>query len=275
MRYIGCHLSSSVGFAAMGRTALSIGANTFQFFTRNPRGSRAKPVDPADVAAYLALAAKAGLGTILAHAPYTINPCAAKPETLEFARITMADDLRRLDFLPGTLYNFHPGSHVGQGAEAAVEKIAETLNLVLYPEMQTTVLLETMAGKGTEMGSSFQELRAILDRVALSDRVGVCLDTCHVSDAGYDIIGDLDGVLEEFDRVIGLDRLRALHLNDSMNPPGSHKDRHERLGKGFLGMDTFRHIMTHPLLRNLPKVLETPNDTHGYAEEIALLHTME
>lgn len=275
MQYIGCHLTISKGFAAMGQEAVRLGGNTAQFFTRNPRGGKAKDIDPADIAGLRDIMEEHRFGPLIAHAPYTINPCAAKPETLEFARITMADDLRRLDFLPGTLYNFHPGSHVGQGAEAAVEKIAETLNLVLYPEMQTTVLLETMAGKGTEMGSSFQELRAILDRVALSDRVGVCLDTCHVSDAGYGIIGDLDGVLEEFDRVIGLDRLRALHLNDSMNPPGSHKDRHERLGKGFLGMDTFRHIMTHPLLRSLPKVLETPNDTHGYAEEIALLHTME
>lgn len=275
MQYIGCHLTISKGFAAMGQEAVRLGGNTAQFFTRNPRGGKAKDIDPADIAGLRDIMEEHRFGPLIAHAPYTINPCAAKPETLEFARITMADDLRRLDFLPGTLYNFHPGSHVGQGAEAAVEKIAETLNLVLYPEMRTTVLLETMAGKGTEMGSSFQELRAILDRVALSDRVGVCLDTCHVSDAGYDIIGDLDGVLEEFDRVVGLDRLRALHLNDSMNPPGSHKDRHERLGKGFLGMDTFRHIMTHPLLRSLPKVLETPNDTHGYAEEIALLHTME
>lgn len=275
MQYIGCHLTISKGFAAMGQEAVRLGGNTAQFFTRNPRGGKAKDIDPADIAVLRDIMKQNHFGPLIAHAPYTINPCAAKPETLEFARITMADDLRRLDFLPGTLYNFHPGSHVGQGAEAAVEKIAETLNLVLYPEMQTTVLLETMAGKGTEMGRSFQELRAILDRVALSDRVGVCLDTCHVSDAGYDIIGDLDGVLEEFDRVIGLDRLRALHLNDSMNPPGSHKDRHEKLGKGFLGLDTFRHIMTHPLLRRLPKVLETPNDAHGYAEEIALLHTME
>ena len=275
MQYIGCHLTISKGFAAMGQEAVRLGGNTAQFFTRNPRGGKAKDIAPADIAGLRDIMEEHRFGPLIAHAPYTINPCAAKPETLEFARITMADDLRRLDFLPGTLYNFHPGSHVGQGAEAAVEKIAETLNLVLYPEMQTTVLLETMAGKGTEMGRSFQELRAILDRVALSDRVGVCLDTCHVSDAGYDIIGDLDGVLEEFDRVIGLDRLRALHLNDSMNPPGSHKDRHEKLGKGFLGLDTFRHIMTHPLLRSLPKVLETPNDAHGYAEEIALLHTME
>ena len=275
MQYIGCHLTISKGFAAMGQEAVRLGGNTAQFFTRNPRGGKAKDIDPADIAVLRDIMKQNHFGPLIAHAPYTINPCAAKPETLEFARTTMADDLRRLDFLPGTLYNFHPGSHVGQGAEAAVEKIAETLNLVLYPEMQTTVLLETMAGKGTEMGRSFQELRAILDRVALSDRVGVCLDTCHVSDAGYDIIGDLDGVLEEFDRVIGLDRLRALHLNDSMNPPGSHKDRHEKLGKGFLGLDTFRHIMTHPLLRSLPKVLETPNDAHGYAEEIALLHTME
>ena len=275
MQYIGCHLTISKGFAAMGREAVKLGGNTAQFFTRNPRGGKAKDIDPADIAGLRDIMEEHHFGPLIAHAPYTINPCAAKPETLEFARITMADDLRRLDLLPGTLYNFHPGSHVGQGAEAAVEKIAETLNLVLYPEMQSTVLLETMAGKGTEMGRSFQELRAILDRVELSDRVGVCLDTCHVSDAGYDIIGDLDGVLEEFDRVIGLDRLRALHLNDSMNPPGSHKDRHEKLGKGFLGLDTFQHIMAHPLLRTLPKVLETPNVATGYAEEIALLHTRE
>ena len=274
MQYIGCHLTIAKGFTALGKEALKLGGNTAQFFTRNPRGGKAKEMDPTDVEGLRQLMAEHGFGPLIAHAPYTINPCAAKPETLEFARMTMADDLHRLDLLPGTLYNFHPGSHVGQGVDAAVEKIAETLNLVLYPEMQSTVLLETMAGKGTEMGRSFEELRAIIDRVERKDKIGVCLDTCHVSDAGYDIIGDLEGVLREFDRVIGLDRLRALHLNDSMNPPGSHKDRHEKLGKGFLKLDTFRHIMTHPLLHDLPKVLETPNELPGYREEIQLLRSM-
>ena len=274
MQYIGCHLTIAKGFSALGKEALKLGGNTAQFFTRNPRGGKAKEMDPTDVEGLRQLMAEHGFGPLIAHAPYTINPCAAKPETLEFARTTMADDLHRLDLLPGMLYNFHPGSHVGQGAEIAVEKIAETLNLVLTPEMQSTVLLETMAGKGTEMGRSFEELQAIIDRVELKDKIGVCLDTCHVSDAGYDIIGDLNGVLGEFDRVIGLDRLRALHLNDSMNPPGSHKDRHEKLGRGFLGLDTFRQIMTHPLLHDLPKVLETPNELPGYSEEIQLLRSM-
>ncbi len=275
MQYIGCHLTISKGFSAMGHQALALGANTAQFFTRNPRGGKAKDIDPADIQGLRDIMAQHGFGPLIAHAPYTINPCAQKPETLEFARITMADDLRRLEYLPGTLYNFHPGSHVGQGPEAAVEKIAQTLNQVLFPGMQTTVLLETMAGKGTEMGRSFEELRAIMDRVDHAEYLGVCLDTCHVSDAGYDIIGDLDGVLSEFDRIIGLSRLKALHLNDSMNPPGSHKDRHQKLGQGFLGLDCFRHIMEHPALRPLPKILETPNELPGYAAEIALLRTLD
>ena len=275
MRYIGCHLSSSVGFAAMGRTALSIGANTFQFFTRNPRGSRAKPVDPADVTAYLALAAKAGLGTILAHAPYTINPCSKDERTREFARLTLADDLRRMEYLPGNLYNFHPGSHTGQGLETGITQIADTLNAILTPAMHTTVLLETMSGKGTEVGSRFEELREILDRVTLTEQMGVCLDTCHVSDAGYDVAGDLDSVLTEFDRVIGLHRLKALHLNDSLNPVGAHKDRHARIGEGTLGTETFRRIVNHPALRRLPMLLETPNELPGYAAEIALLRGFE
>lgn len=275
MQYIGCHLTISKGFSAMGRQSVELGANTAQFFTRNPRGGKAKDIDPADIQGLRDTMAQHGFGPLIAHAPYTINPCAQKPETLEFARITMADDLRRLEYLPGTLYNFHPGSHVGQGPEAAVEKIAQTLNQVLFPGMQTTVLLETMAGKGTEMGRSFEELRAIMDRVDHAEYLGICLDTCHVSDAGYDIIGDLDGVLSEFDRIIGLSRLKALHLNDSMNPPGSHKDRHQKLGQGFLGLECFRHIMEHPVLKPLPKVLETPNELPGYAAEISLLRAME
>lgn len=274
MRYIGCHLSSSAGFAAMGRTALSIGANTFQFFTRNPRGSRAKPVDPADVTAYLALAAKAGLGTILAHAPYTINPCSKDERTREFARLTLADDLRRMEYLPGNLYNFHPGSHTGQGLETGITQIADTLNAILTPEVHTTILLETMSGKGTEVGSRFEELREIIDRVELSDKLGVCLDTCHVSDAGYDIADDLDGVLTEFDRVIGLERLKAVHINDSLNPRGAHKDRHARIGEGCLGAEALGRVVRHPALQGLPFVLETPNELAGYAREIALLKAL-
>ena len=271
MFYIGCHLSASEGFLAMGRTALSIGANTFQFFTRNPRGSRAKAIDPKDAEAFLALAKENGFGTLVAHAPYTINPCSKDERTREFARLTMADDLLRMEFVPGNVYNFHPGSHTGQGVEVGIAEIAETLNAILTPEIRTTVLLETMAGKGTEVGGTFEELREILDRVELSDKLGVCLDTCHVSDAGYDIIHDLDGVLTEFDRVIGLDRLKAVHVNDSLNPCGAKKDRHARIGEGFLGLDTFRAVGNHPALRGLPMVLETPNELPGYAKEIALL----
>lgn len=274
MQYVGCHLTISKGFAAMGREAVKLGGNTAQFFTRNPRGGRAKELDEADIQALQTLMAEQQFGPLVAHAPYTINPCAANEKTLDFAHMTMADDLRRLDFLPGQYYNFHPGSHVGQGVEAAIEKIAATLNAVMYPEQKTMVLLETMAGKGSEVGSRFEELREIIDRVELKDKMGVCLDTCHVSDGGYDIIGDLDGVLTEFDKVIGLDRLKALHLNDSMNPPGSHKDRHQKLGQGFLGLDTFRNIMQHPVLKPLPKVLETPNEPEGYAEEIRLLREL-
>ena len=268
---IGCHLSSSNGFLAMGETALSIGANTFQFFTRNPRGSKAKAIDEQDVAAFLALAQENGFGTLLAHAPYTINPCSKDERTREFARMTLADDLQRMEYLPGNLYNFHPGSHTGQGVEVGIAQIADTLNEILKPEQHTTVLLETMAGKGTEVGSRFEELRAILDRVTLSDHMGVCLDTCHVSDAGYDIVNDLDGVLTEFDRIVGLDRLKAIHVNDSMNPCGAHKDRHEKIGQGFLGTEAFGRIINHPALRDLPFLLETPNELPGYAAEIALL----
>lgn len=275
MQYIGCHLTISKGFLALGKEAVSLGGNTAQFFTRNPRGGKAKELDPEDVEAYLRFAKEHELGPLVAHAPYTINPCATNEKTLEFAHMAMKEDLQKLEYIPGTLYNFHPGSHVGQGVEAAVEKIAETLNSVMFPGMKTTVLLETMAGKGTEMGSRFEELRAIIDRVALFGNIGVCLDTCHVSDGGYDIIGDLEGVLREFDRIIGLDRLKALHLNDSMNPPGSHKDRHQKLGEGTLGLEVFRSIVNHPLLEPLPKILETPNDNSGYAREIALLRSME
>lgn len=274
MFYIGCHLSASDGFLAMGRTALSIGANTFQFFTRNPRGSKAKAIDPADVAAFLALAAENEFGTLVAHAPYTINPCSKDEHTREFARMTLADDLKRMEHLPGNVYNFHPGSHTGQGMETGIAQIAETLNAILTPGLRTTVLLETMSGKGSEVGSRFEELREIIDRVALSDKLGVCLDTCHVSDAGYDIADDLDGVLTEFDRVIGLERLKAVHINDSLNPRGAHKDRHACIGEGCLGAEALGRVVRHPALQGLPFVLETPNELPGYAREIALLKAL-
>ena len=271
MLHIGCHLSSSKGYAAMGRQALELGADTFQFFTRNPRGSRARDLDPADAAALAALLREHSFAPIIAHAPYTLNLCGAEEKNRRFARETMADDLRRLEHVPGQYYNFHPGSHVGQGAEAGITYIAEGLNAILTPGQSTTVLLETMAGKGSEVGGRFEELRAILDRVTLSDRMGVCLDTCHVSDAGYDLVGDLDGVLTEFDRVIGLEKLRAVHLNDSKNPPGSRKDRHACLGEGTLGLEALGRIVRHPALKRLPFCLETPNDLPGYAREIAVM----
>lgn len=271
MFYIGCHLSASDGFLAMGRTALSIGANTFQFFTRNPRGSKAKAIDPADVAAFLALAAENEFGTLVAHAPYTINPCSKDEHTREFARMTLADDLKRMEHLPGNVYNFHPGSHTGQGMETGIAQIAETLNAILTPGLRTTVLLETMSGKGSEVGGRFEELREILDRCERPERLGVCLDTCHVHDAGYDLVNDLDGVLTEFDRVIGLSRLRALHINDSKNPCGAHKDRHEVIGGGYIGLEALRRVVWHPALAGLPMVLETPNELSGYAAEIRLL----
>ena len=271
MLYIGCHLSSSKGFAAMGRMALSIGANTFQFFTRNPRGGAAKEIVPADAAALVQMQDAGEIGRIVAHAPYTLNPCAKEEKTLEFARNTMQDDLRRMEYVPGNYYNFHPGSHVGQGIDEGIRKIAETLDFAMFDGQTTTVLLETMAGKGTEVGGRFCELRQIIDRVSRPDQLGVCLDTCHVNDAGYDIAENLDAVLEEFDREIGLSRLRALHLNDSKNPSASHKDRHERLGEGYLGLEAFYRIIEHPVLRGLPMILETPNELPGYAVEIALL----
>lgn len=271
MLKIGCHLSSSKGFLAMGRTAVSIGANTFQFFTRNPRGSKAKPLDEKDVQAYLEYVGEHGIGTVVAHAPYTLNACSADEHVREFARITMADDLQRMEYIPGNLYNFHPGSHVGQGIERGVEQIAELLNEILWPQQRTTVLLETMAGKGSEVGSRFEELAAILDRVELKDKMGVCLDTCHVHDGGYDIVNDLDGVLAEFDRIIGLDRLKAVHINDSKNPLGSHKDRHEKVGEGQIGFEALHRVVHHPLLRELPFCLETPNELDGYEAEIRIL----
>ena len=258
MLTIGCHLSTSKGFLAMGETALSIGANTFAFFTRNPRGGKAKAIDPADAAALRALMAEHNFGPLVAHAPYTLNPCSDKPHAREFALECMADDLVRMESVPGNYYNFHPGSHVKQGAKAGIELISGLLNQVLRPEQTTTVLLETMAGKGTEVGRTFEELAAIIDRVELSDHMGVCLDTCHIHDGGYDIVNDLDGVLDEFDRVIGLDRLRAVHINDSKNPCGAHKDRHECIGQGFIGVDAFQRIVTHPALRDLPFILKPP-----------------
>lgn len=274
MLHIGCHLSSSKGYAHMGKEALSIGADTFQFFTRNPRGGSAKPLNVPDMEALGALMAEHGFAKIIAHAPYTLNACAADANLRTFAKETMADDLARLEHLPGNYYNFHPGSHVRQGAERGIALIAETLNAVLRPQQHTTVLLETMAGKGSEVGRSFEELRAILDLVELRDHVGVCLDTCYVWDGGYDIAGNLDGVLAEFDRVLGIERLKAVHLNDSMNPLGAHKDRHARIGEGCIGTAALSAVTNHPLLRTLPFCLETPNDLSGYAGEITLLRSM-
>ena len=271
MLHIGCHLSSSKGFAAMGRQALELGADTFQFFTRNPRGSKAKDLDPNDAAALVALMKEHNFAPIVAHAPYTLNLCGAEEANRTFARETMADDLRRMEYVPGQYYNFHPGSHVGQGIEQGIAYIAEGLNAILKPDQTTTVLLETMAGKGSEVGGRFEELRAILDRVELSDKMGVCLDTCHVSDGGYDIIGNLDGVLEEFDRVLGLHRLKAIHLNDSKNPLGARKDRHACIGEGEIGLEALSRVVRHPALKALPFCLETPNELPGYAKEIALM----
>lgn len=268
---IGCHLSSSKGYLAMGKTALSIGANTFQFFTRNPRGGKAKAVDPQDAAALMKLAEENNFGPLLAHAPYTMNPCAAEPRLLEFAEMVMTEDLQALEYLPGNLYNFHPGSHVKQGAEIGIEKIAAMLNRVVFAGQQTTVLLETMAGKGSEVGRSFEELAAILDKVQLQDKMGVCLDTCHIFDAGYDIVNSLDEVLTSFDKLIGLGRLKAIHLNDSLNILGSRKDRHACIGAGNIGLEALTAVINHPALKNLPFYLETPNELSGYAAEIKLL----
>lgn len=271
MLHIGSHISSAKGYEAMGKQAIRLGADTFAFFTRNPRGGKAKEINPEDVARYLALAKEQGFAQIVAHAPYTLNACAAKEDIRRFARETFADDLRRMEYTKGQYYNFHPGSHVGQGAKEGVRLIAEMLNDCLTPQTTTTVLLETMAGKGSEVGRSFEELREILDGVVLSEKMGVCLDTCHVWDAGYDIVHDLDGVLAQFDRIIGLDRLKAIHINDSMNPMGSHKDRHARIGEGTIGLEAFERIINHPALEGLPFILETPNDDAGWAAEIAML----
>ncbi len=271
MLRVGCHLSAARGYLAMGKTALEIGANTFQFFTRNPRGGKAKALDVEDMAAFAAFAEEHDIKQILAHAPYTMNACSADAGLRGFAMEMMKDDLGRLEYLPGNCYNFHPGSHVKQGAAAGIELIAEMLNRVLTPQQSTTVLLETMAGKGSEVGRNFEELRAIIDKVELQDKLGVCLDTCHIFDGGYDIVNDLDGVLAEFDEVIGLERLRAVHLNDSKNQLGSHKDRHEKLGEGHIGLAAVEQIINHPKLRRLPFYLETPNELPGYAAEIATL----
>ena len=269
--HIGCHLSNSKGYLAMGKEALELDADTFAFFTRNPRGGKAKDIDTKDVESFLSLYNEHGFAKLVAHAPYTLNPCAAKENLREFARDTMADDIRRLEFTPNNYYNFHPGSHVGQGAEAGIDLIADLLNTVLYPEQTTIVLLETMAGKGSEVGRTFEEIRAIIDKVNLGEKLGACLDTCHISDAGYDVIGNLDGVLDEFDRVIGLGRLKAIHLNDSLNPPASHKDRHARIGEGHIGLEALSRVINHPKLKDLPFILETPNEHDGYKKEIALL----
>lgn len=271
---IGAHLSASKGYLNMAKTAVNIGANTFQFFTRNPRGGQAKPIDLDDITKFQAYSKENGINVILAHAPYTLNFCAADEGLRTYARETLQDDIKRMELVPGNLYNFHPGSHVHQGTDIAIPMIAGTINATLYPEMTTTLLLETMAGKGTEVGRTFEELRAIIDLVKLNEKVGVCLDTCHVSDAGYDIINRLDDILNEFDHVIGMSRLKAIHLNDSKNVPGSHKDRHEKIGLGNIGLDAITRIINHPTLKDLPFFLETPNEVDGYAEEIALLKTL-
>lgn len=271
MLNIGCHLSFSKGYMHCLKETEYVGGNTFQFFTRNPRGGSAKPIDEADAESFMIQSKEKGFAKVLAHAPYTLNPCAAADNIREFTRNTMADDLMRMEYIPGNLYNFHPGSHVGQGIEVGIAKISEILNEILRPDITTTVLLETMAGKGSEVGSRFEEIREIIDRVALSDKLGVCLDTCHVYDAGYDIVGDLDGVLHKFDDIIGLDRLKAIHLNDTKNIFESHKDRHEKIGEGHIGADAFKRIINHEKLRELPFFLETPNELDGYKAEITLL----
>lgn len=271
MLYIGNHTTSSKGYKKMAQQMIKNGGNTFAFFTRNPRGGNAKAIDEKDVEEFLQLAGAHGFGKIVAHAPYTMNCCAAKEDLRDFARNTMADDLKRMEYTPGNYYNFHPGSHVGQGAEVGIQKIAEILNNVLTEEQTTTVLLETMAGKGSEVGRNFQEIRSILDLVEKDHKMGVCLDTCHVWDGGYDIVHDLDGVLKEFDQVIGLSRLKAIHLNDSMNGMGSHKDRHAKIGEGEIGLEALIRVIRHPALAEIPFILETPNDDAGWTREIAVL----
>lgn len=272
--YIGAHISASKGFEAMGKQALKLGANTFAFFTRNPRGGKAKEIDREDVDKLLTLMQEHQFGKLVAHAPYTMNLCAARENVRSFSIEMFRDDMQRMEYVPGNYYNFHPGSHVGQGAEKGIEMIAEALNDVLFEQQQTMVLLETMAGKGSEVGRSFQELRQIIDRVELDEKLGVCLDTCHIWDGGYDIVDHLDDVLQEFDDIIGLDRLKAVHLNDSMNPREAHKDRHEKIGQGHLGIEAITRIINHPALKELPFILETPNDDEGYRAEIALLRKL-
>lgn len=271
---IGCHLSCSDGFLKMGETALSIGANTFAFFTRNPRGGKAKEIDKNDTEALLRLMKENNFGKLVAHAPYTLNACSADSKTRDFALMCLAEDFERMEYVPHNYYNFHPGSHVGQGVAKGIELIADALNRTMKSDMTTTVLLETMAGKGSEVGSKFEELFEIISKVECNDKLGVCLDTCHVYDGGYDIVGDLDGVLREFDRIIGIDRLKAIHLNDDMNPFGSHKDRHQKIGEGSIGLEHISKVTNHPSLRSLPFILETPNELDGYANEIAVLRSM-
>lgn len=274
MLTIGCHLSASKGFANMAKEALSINANTFQFFTRNPKGGRAKTIVQKDVDKLLYIMKENNFGKLLAHAPYTVNPCSADEKIREFARMIMKDDLERMEYIPNNLYNFHPGSHVGQGSEKGIELTSALLNDILTSQQTTTVLLETMSGKGSEIGRNFNELKAIIDKVKLKDKVGVCLDTCHIHDGGYDIVNNLDDVLKEFDDIIGLEKLKAIHINDSMNPVNSHKDRHQKIGEGYIGTNTFEKIINHPSLKGLPFFLETPNELDGYAREIELLRSL-
>lgn len=271
MLHIGCHLSASKGYKNMGKTALSIGANTFQFFTRNPRGGRAKEINEKDIQEFLILAEENHFAKLVAHAPYTVNPCSSEEKTRDFARMVIEDDLKRMEYLPGNYYNFHPGSHVGLGIEAGIQTIADLLNDLILPDQTTIVLLETMSGKGSEVGSRFEELKAIIDQIKYKDKIGVCMDTCHVNDAGYDIVRDLDGVLSEFDEIVGLDKLYAMHINDSLNPLSAHKDRHAKIGEGHIGLEGICNIINHPKLCHLPFILETPNELDGYEKEIALL----
>ncbi len=271
MLRIGCHLSSSAGYAAMAKDAVSINANTFQFFTRNPRGGKAKPIDEEDINSFIKYSNDNDIVSILAHAPYTLNACSADEKVRQFALDTFIDDMKRMEYTPGSCYNFHPGSHVGQGVEKGIDFIVNTLNKVITPGQTTTILLETMAGKGSEVGATFEEIREIIDRVEHPEHVGVCMDTCHIWDGGYDIVGDLDGVISRFDDIIGLDRLKAIHLNDSKNPLGAHKDRHEKIGEGYIGMEALARVINHEKLYKLPFYLETPNEMDGYAREIAML----
>lgn len=270
---IGSHISASKGYKAMGRQAMKLGADTFAFFTRNPRGGKAKEISEKDVQDFLAISAERHFGKIVAHAPYTMNPCAAKEDIRTFAKEMMLDDLKRMEYTPGNYYNFHPGCHVGQGTETGIALTSAMLNEVLTPTQSTTVLIETMSGKGSEIGRTFEEIREILDRITLPNKVGVCLDTCHIWDGGYDIVTDLDGVIQKFDSIIGLSRLKAIHLNDSMNPLAAHKDRHQKIGHGFIGEEAMKRIVTHPALQNLPFILETPNDDEGWAAEIAMIRS--